>query len=108
MKTRKLPPIHPGETLKELFMDPLGLTQHKLAEALRISVSTVNRILNGKCSVTADTAMRLGRYFRTTPQFWLNAQARYDLDMAEDRMEAEIKRTVKPRPKNNDLCVLSL
>jgi antitoxin HigA-1 len=101
MKTRKLPPIHPGETLQELFMEPLGLTQHKLAEALGISVSTINRILNGKCSITADTAMRLARYFRTTPQLWLNAQARYDLEMVEDRAEEEIKRTVKPRPKND-------
>jgi antitoxin HigA-1 len=106
MKTKKLPPIHPGETLKELFMEPLGLTQHKLAEALRISVSTVNRIINGKCSITADTAMRLGRYFRTTPQLWLNAQARYDLEMAGDLAEAEIRKTVKPRPKS-DLCVIS-
>jgi antitoxin HigA-1 len=107
MKTKKLPPIHPGETLKELFMDPLGLTQHKLAEALGISVSTINRILNGKSRITADTAMRLGRYFRTTPQLWLNAQARYDLEVAEDRAAAEIKRTIKPRPKNDlsELCV---
>jgi|SRR5208283_4515949 len=106
MKAKKLAPIHPGETLRELFTDPLGLTQHKLAAALGISVSTINRVLNGKCSITADTAMRLGRYFRTTPQLWLNAQARYDLEMAEDRAEAEIKRTVKPRPKTDlrELC----
>jgi antitoxin HigA-1 len=107
MKTKKLPPIHPGETLKELFVEPLGLTQHKLAEALGISVSTVNRIINGKCSITADTALRLGRYFGTTPQLWLNAQARYDLEMAEDRIEAEIKKTVKPRPKD-DLRAISM
>jgi addiction module HigA family antidote len=104
MKTKKLAPIHPGETLRELFVEPLGLTQHELAEALGISVSTVNRIINGKCSITADTALRLGRYFRTTPQVWLNAQVRYDLEVAEDRVEAEIKKTVKPRPKK-DLCV---
>lgn len=106
MKTKKLPPIHPGETLRELFVEPLGLTQHMLAKALGISVSTINRILNGKCSITADTAMRLGRYFRTSPQLWMNAQARYDLEIAEDQKEAEIKRTVKPRPKS-DLPVLS-
>ncbi len=103
MKAKKLAPISPGETLRELFMEPLGLTQHELAEALGISVSTINRIINGKGSITADTAIRLGRYFRTTPQVWLNMQVRYDLEVASDRIEALVKKTVKPRPKNDSL-----
>jgi antitoxin HigA-1 len=105
VRAKKLAPIHPGETLQELFMEPLGLSQHELAKALGISVSTVNRIVRGKCSITADTAMRLGRYFRTTAQVWLNMQVRYDLEVARDRNEAEIRKTVKPRPKTDRLAV---
>jgi antitoxin HigA-1 len=101
MKAKKLPPIHPGEILKEEFMEPLGLTQHKLAEALRVNVTRVNRIINGKSSITADTAMRLGRYFGTTPQLWLNLQTRYDLEKAKEESEAQIKKMVRPRPRTN-------
>ena len=101
MKVRKLPPIHPGEILQEEFMEPLGMTQHKLAEALGVNVTRVNRIINGKSRITADTAMRLGRYFGTTPQLWLNLQTRYDLEKAKDESEAQIKKTVRPRPRTD-------
>ena len=101
MKTKKLPPIHPGEILQEEFMEPLGLTQHKLAEALGVNVTRVNRIINGKSSITADTAIRLGRYFGTTPQLWLNLQTRYDLEKAKDEIEAQINKTVRPRPRTD-------
>jgi antitoxin HigA-1 len=101
MKAKKLPPIHPGEILKEEFMEPLGLTQHKLAEALRVNVTRVNRIINGKSGITADTAMRLGRYFGTTPQLWLNLQTRYDLEKAKEESEEQIKKMVRPRPRTD-------
>ncbi len=101
MKAKKLPPIHPGEILLEEFMEPLALTQHQLADALGVNVTRINRIINGKSSITADTAMRLGRYFGTTPQLWLNLQTRYDLEKAKDENEAKINKVVRPRPKSH-------
>lgn len=101
MKETKLPPIHPGEVLWEEFMEPLGLNQRVLAQALGVNVTRINRVIKGKSAITADTALRLGRYFGTTPQLWLNMQSRYDLEIAKDKSEAQIKKTVKPRPKAN-------
>jgi antitoxin HigA-1 len=105
MKRKKLPPIHPGEIILEEFMKPLGLHQHQLAEALGVNVSRINRIVVGKSGVTADTAMRLARYFGTTPQLWMNLQARYDLEKAKDDREAEINSTVQPRPKTEPCAI---
>jgi antitoxin HigA-1 len=99
MKETKLPPIHPGEILWEEFMEPLGLNQRSLAQALGVNVARINRIIKGKSAISADTALRLGRYFGTTPQLWLNMQSRYDLEKAKDKSEAQIKKAVKPRPK---------
>ena len=93
---KKLPPIHPGEILLEEFMKPLGLSQNALARDLGVDPRTVNQIVNGKRAVTAIMALRLARYFRMTPGFWMNLQARYDLEIAKDAAEADIKRTVKP------------
>ncbi len=95
---KKLPPIHPGEILLEEFMVPLGLGQNELARQLDVDPRTVNQIVNGKRSITAIMALRLARYFRMTPGFWMNLQARYDLEIAKDAAEAEIRKTVKPRP----------
>ena len=95
---KKLPPIHPGEILLEEFMKPLGLSQNALARHLGVDPRTVNQIVNRKRAVTANMALRLARYFRMTPGFWMNLQARYDLETAKDTAEAEIRRTVKPRP----------
>lgn len=95
---KKLPPIHPGEILLEEFMKPLGLSQNALARHLGVDPKTVNQIVNGKRAVTAVMALRLARYFRMTPGFWMNLQARYDLETAKDVAEAEICKTVKPRP----------
>jgi antitoxin HigA-1 len=95
---KKLPPIHPGEILLEEFMKPLSLSQNALARHLGVDPRTVNQIVNGKRAITAITALRLARYFRMTPGFWMNLQARYDLETAKDAAEAEIRRTVKPRP----------
>jgi len=101
MKEAKLSPIHPGEILFEEFMEPLGLNQRKLAQALGVNVTRINRIVKGKSAITADTALRLGRYFGTTAQLWLNMQSRYDLEKAKSESEARIKKAVKPRPKAN-------
>jgi antitoxin HigA-1 len=95
---KKLPPIHPGEILLEEFMKPLGLSQNELARQLSVDPRTVNQIVNGKRAITAIMALRLARYFSMTPGFWMNLQARYDLETAKDAAEAEIRKTVKPRP----------
>jgi addiction module HigA family antidote len=76
-------PIHPGETLREDFLRPLNLTANRLAMELMVPVTRVNDIVRGKRAITADTALRLARYFGTTPQFWMNLQANYDLERAE-------------------------
>jgi antitoxin HigA-1 len=95
---KKLAPIHPGEILLEEFMKPLGLSQNALARHLGVDPRSVNQIVNRKRSITANMALRLARYFRMTPGFWMNLQARYDLEKAKDEAEAEIRKTVKPRP----------
>ncbi len=94
---KKLPPIHPGEIFLEEFMKPLGLSQNALARHLGVDPRTVNQIVNGKRSITAIMALRLVRYFRMAPGFWMNLQGRYDLELAKDAAEAEIRRTIKPR-----------
>ncbi|MCX5873837.1 MAG: HigA family addiction module antitoxin [Deltaproteobacteria bacterium] len=93
------PPIRPGEILLQLYMEPLGLSQNKLAEALDVDPGRVNRIVTGKSSITADTALRLARYFGTTPQLWMNLQAKYDLEMARAKKAAEIKKKVQVCPR---------
>jgi antitoxin HigA-1 len=94
------PPIHPGQILLEEFMAPLGLSQNKLAEALDVDAGRINRIVTGKSRITADTALRLARYFGTTPQLWMNLQSKYDLEVAQDEKAAEIESRVHVRPKN--------
>ena len=85
MKTKKLPPIHPGEILREEFLEPMGISQYRLAKSLSVPPRRINEIVHGKRAITADTAIRLACYFGTSPQFWMNLQGRYDLDVAEDR-----------------------
>lgn len=82
----KLSPVHPGEVLLEEFLEPSGLSQYRLAKDISVPPRRINEIVHGKRSVTADTALRLARYFRTTPRFWLNLQAQYDLDVETDRL----------------------
>src|SRR5919108_5824229 len=96
MKTKIMPPVHPGETLREDFLKPLGLTANRLAIELRVPVTRVNDIVRGRRAISADTALRLSRYFGTTPQFWMNLQANYDLEMAEDLRGPEIADRVRP------------
>ncbi len=93
MKT--LPPIHPGEILLEDFMKPLGLSQYRVAKDIGVPPLRISQIVRGKRSITADTAMRLGRYFETSSSIWLRLQARYDLEVAEALMAKRIKREVK-------------
>ncbi len=93
MKT--LPPIHPGEVLLEDFMKPLGLSQHRVAKEIGVPPLRINQIVHGKRSITADTAVRVARYFGTSAAVWLCLQARYDLELAEAKMAKSIKREVK-------------
>ena len=96
-KSRRLPPVHPGEILREDLMAPLGLSINKVARDLRVPVTRMSEIVNGRRSITADTALRLARYFSTTPEFWVNLQSGYDLDVATRASTEQIKRDVHPR-----------
>lgn len=88
--------VHPGEILLEEFLAPMGLSQSKLALSLRVPTTRINDIVHGKRAVTADTALRLARFFGTSPAFWLNLQQRYDLDMATDALGDRLEREVQP------------
>ena len=92
---RKLAPIHPGEILQEEFLEPMGITQYRLAKDITVSARRINEIVHGKRSISADTALRLSKYFGTTERFWMNLQTRYDLTVAErelgERIEAEVE-----------------
>ncbi|HET9100155.1 MAG TPA: HigA family addiction module antitoxin [Acidobacteriaceae bacterium] len=94
----RMPPLHPGEMLREEFMVPLGLSANALALALRVPATRISEIVNERRGITADTALRLGRYFRMTPEFWMNLQSHYDLESARDTVEAEIRKVVTPAP----------
>ena len=93
----RLPPIHPGEILREEFLIPLGMSSHELALALRVPATRMNDIVKEKRGITADTALRLGRYFGTTSRFWMNMQASWELEAAEDRLGEALSREVLPR-----------
>ena len=90
-------PPHPGEALKEEYLIPLGMSVNALAKELGVGAARLNEIVLGRRGVSADTALRLARYFGTTPEFWLNLQAFYDLRMAQRKTGRTIERTVKPR-----------
>lgn len=83
---KKMAPIHPGEVLAEEFLAPLGISQYRIAKDISVPARRINEIVHGQRSITADTALRFGRYFNMSPQFWLNLQAHYDLDEAEDKI----------------------
>lgn len=88
--TEKWAPVHPGEVLMEDFINGFGITQHKLAVSVGVSPRRINEIVHGKRAITADTALRLGRYFGIDPQFWLNLQSHYELELAEDRVAEQL------------------
>ncbi|MEW6488802.1 MAG: HigA family addiction module antitoxin [Thermodesulfobacteriota bacterium] len=96
MTVNRLPPIHPGEFLREEFLLPLGLSANALARRLQVPPNRITAILNEKRAVTADTALRLARFFGTTPQLWLNLQASYDLKVAEKAVGPVIEEEVRP------------
>ena len=93
----RLPPVHPGEVLLEDFMKPLGLSQYRLAKELNVPALRISQIVHGKRAVTADTALRLARYFGTSANVWMRLQARYDLEVAETELADQVKREVKVR-----------
>jgi addiction module HigA family antidote len=93
----RLPPVHPGEVLRHDFLDPLGVTAHALALALRVPANRITAIIAGERAVTADTALRLARHFGTSAGFWLNLQKAYELDVAERAAGARIRAEVAPR-----------
>jgi addiction module HigA family antidote len=95
MAYRKLPPIHPGEVLREEFLVPLSLSQYRLAKDTNVPPRRINEIVRGSRAISADTALRLARYFGTSERFWLNLQARYDLEVQKDRLGNRLHREVK-------------
>ena len=90
----KLAPIHPGEVLFADFLEPFGLSQYRVALDISVAPRRINEIIHGKRAITADTALRLGRYFGTSPQFWLNLQSRFDLEIEQDRLGARLRSEV--------------
>ena len=100
MKNKKLPPIHPGEILIEEFLKPMGISQYRLAKDISVSPRRINEIVHGKRSITADTALRLGRFFEIAPQFWLNLQNRFDLEVTEDSLADRLDKEVHVRSSN--------
>lgn len=93
----KLSPIHPGEVLLEEFIKPMNLSQNRLAIDIGVDARRINEIVLGKRSITADTALRLSRYFGNSPQFWMGLQTQYDLDITEDSLGKRLEREVRPR-----------
>ena len=99
MRRKPLPPVHPGEVLLEEFLTPLGLTQYRLAKSLSVPARRINEIVHGTRAVTADTALRLARFFGTSERFWLNLQAAYDLDVERDRLGTRLAKEVAVLPQ---------
>ena len=97
MAEELLAPVHPGEILLYEFLEPMGLSQYALAKAIGVPAQRIGEIVHGRRAVTAETALRLGRYFGMDARFWLNLQTRYDLDVAEDALAGRLEREVTPR-----------
>ena len=96
MKKKKTPTIHPGEILLEEFLEPLGITQYRLAQDIHVPPRRVNEIVHGKRAITPDTALRLSRFFGLSERFWLNLQTRYDLEVEKDRLDGRLDKEVRP------------
>lgn len=95
MAARVIPPVHPGEILLEEFLQPLELSQYRLAHDISVPPRRINEIVHGKRAITADTALRLARYFGTTDRFWLNLQARFDLEQQRDNLGGRLEKEVR-------------
>ncbi len=96
MTKRDFPPIHPGEILLTEFLDPMGISQYRLAKDIGVTPRRINEIVHGRRAITADTALRLGRFFNMEAQFWLNLQTHYDMEMAMDFLEDRLDKEVHP------------
>jgi antitoxin HigA-1 len=94
---RQLPPVHPGEILLEDFLKPMGISRYRLAKALGVPPQRIHDLVHGRRAMTADTALRLARYFDMEAQFWMNLQTRYDLEIASDRLAGRLEQEVQPR-----------
>ena len=95
MSEEKLPPIHPGEILLEEFLKPMGISQYRLAKDINVPARRINEIVLGKRAISPDTALRLSRYFGLSERFWMNLQARYDLEMEKDRLQDRLEKEVR-------------
>ena len=95
MRSKKIAPRHPGEILLEEFLKPMGISQNRLALDIRVPARRINEIVHGKRRITADTALRLAKYFDMSPQFWLGLQMDYDLDIAEDQLTERLKSEIQ-------------
>ncbi|MBT3182973.1 MAG: HigA family addiction module antidote protein [Nitrospina sp.] len=96
MKKKIMPPLHPGEILMEEFLSPLEMSQYRLAKEIHVSPRRINEIVQGKRSITADTALRLGLFFKMSPQFWLGLQMDYDLDITQDQLATSLQQEIQP------------
>ena len=100
MIEEKMAPVHPGEILREDFMVPMGISQYLLAKDIGVDPRRINAIVHGKRAITADTALRLGRYFGIEPEFWMNLQTHYDLEVQTDRLAGKLENEVKVHSDN--------
>lgn len=98
MIQRDFAPIHPGEVLMTEFLEPLGISQYRLAKEIGVTARRINEIVLGRRSITADTALRLGRYFNMEAQFWINLQSHYDMEVAQELLQDRLDREVQPLP----------
>jgi len=94
MKNKDMAPIHPGTILLEEFLQPMGISQYRVAKDTSVPARRINEIVHCKRAITADTALRLGKFFKMTPQFWMNLQSRYDLEVAEDHLADKLDKEV--------------
>jgi len=101
MTETRIPPVHPGEVLLEDFLEPLEISQYRLAKEMKVYPRKINEIVLGKRSITADTAIRLSRYFGTSAELWMNLQALYDLEKTRDEIEEQVTKEISPLVQEN-------
>jgi addiction module HigA family antidote len=94
MERKIMAPVHPGEILMKEFLEPMGITQYRVAKEINVPARRINEIVHGKRTITANTALRLSRYFGTTEQFWVNLQMKYDLELEKDELGARLEKEV--------------
>jgi addiction module HigA family antidote len=107
MTENRIPPVHPGEVLLKDFLEPLGISQYRLAKEMNVYPRKINEIVHAKRSITADTALRLARYFGTSAELWMNLQGLYDLETARDKMEERVILEVRPLAHDERLAAFA-